>query len=586
MIEIKERLWIICILLLLLSCFVTLYERPSFRENHDSNIGKEISTGNDPMITVKTEKPPITYGVTGSASTGGTIVPSGFSYVSESSDLAFKILANAGNYIQSLTVDGTNHYIANYSFTQHSPVNNGDRNEKVALVDGKRYVFCTNFQSNATFCNDSSYIMVYSADSTWQPIRWISNSTFKAADIYTATYEMAFPDCAIVIGCTNKTGVGFVATFNVTSLIWRYSLYSNSSYLTNFWMTNNNNDIYLQLCSGGYPSLAHTNVTNLFNPDTYDTILDSTSPYKWELRIAYFSGEIYALETNGGSWWRLLSWNVTSKTWGPVLISDLDTSIGPRGIYGYIWADTSMVTITVPDYSAILWRTYYSTDGITWKLAYSIAPVGNFAVKNGDGGSEEHGWSNYIGHNLLAITDTQDNNANSTIAIVDLNGNLINKGVAYLSHDTGARFIQDGNLLVTGQEDCSFTNPFNQCGIKVVTMNCNTINQYTYTLNNVQSEGHNVEAIFRTYIKVTSDDHSIIENSGQVSVTCGSDKSFSYRANAGYYVSHIYVDGSDVRVTGSYTFTNIAQGHTLEIKSAPNTCQIVASPDVNCIIIP
>lgn len=68
-----------------------------------------------------------------------------------------------------------------------------------------------------------------------------------------------------------------------------------------------------------------------------------------------------------------------------------------------------------------------------------------------------------------------------------------------------------------------------------------------------------------------------ISPSGRVSVTRGSDKTFTISAAEGYVIADVLVDGESIGAVDSYTFENVRQNHTIEARFQP--VSDVADPD-------
>ena len=77
------------------------------------------------------------------------------------------------------------------------------------------------------------------------------------------------------------------------------------------------------------------------------------------------------------------------------------------------------------------------------------------------------------------------------------------------------------------------------------------------------------------YITATSDAGSTISPSGVVAVPKGADKTFTFSAKNGYYVSAVIVDGKSLSIgqidAGSYTFMDVNMNHTIEVRSIAGT---------------
>jgi hypothetical protein len=424
-----------------------------------------------------------------SASAGGTIKPSGLTHISQGSSQQFSINANNNRKISSISVDGSNVYLANYTFAQKSPVNTGDRNEKVVMVNNQRFILTNAY----TYSNYTATIYVYSADANWNPVSLVSMSPpgDTAKDFYVMNFSSPFPDTILICGCISYfEPESFIASYNVASGVWQWALQPNSGYLTNI-LNPAGNTFFIQTASN-VQCFYETNTTNLFNPSSWTTINEPSAT--WEGRIAYFNGNIYCLQCSSGLSWALNAYNLTSSTWSITpLMSVNDTSGWPLSdIFPYIWSDSTEILFTAPIYHVAgnEWNIYCSTTGTTFNLITTLPAVGDFQFTNTQ---EFHCWANDIGNGLIAVLDENDNNPTSFIAIMTLQGTIINEGKGYVAHDTGVRFIIDGNLLVTGAEDCALDISY-PAGVKVVTV-LTSLKSYTYTFSDVQTS-HTIAASF------------------------------------------------------------------------------------------
>ena len=69
--------------------------------------------------------------------------------------------------------------------------------------------------------------------------------------------------------------------------------------------------------------------------------------------------------------------------------------------------------------------------------------------------------------------------------------------------------------------------------------------------------------VTRYIIEAEAGDGGSISPSGKVSVSSGSDKTFTITADEGYTIAHVVVDGKSVGAVSSYTFENVRQNHTI-----------------------
>ena len=412
--------------------------------------------------------------INASAGNGGTITPSGLVGVSVGGSQQFSINANTGEKISSLSVDGINTYVANYTFAQKPPVNTGDTNEKVVMVNNQRFILTNAY----TYSNFTANINIYLADANWNPVSLVSISPDgdTAKDFYVMNFSSSFPDTILICGATSSLfnySEGFIASYNVISGAWHWVLQPNSQYLTNI-LNPYGGTIFIQSSTKFANQCFYaTIVSNLFTPSSWATIDEPNA--EWEGRIAYFNGDIYCLQCSSGLSWTLNEYNIATSAWNTYpLMSYTDTTGFPLSdIFPYIWADSTEVLFSAPMPGA-MWNLYYSTDGATFYLITSISAVGGFNYTNG---CESHCWANDIGNGLIAVSNTQDDNPEGYIVIMTLQGVIINEGGNCTSHDTGARFLFDGNYLVTGAEDCA-QDPSNSMGIKT-----NNSQYFTYKLH-------------------------------------------------------------------------------------------------------
>ncbi|MBO5021931.1 MAG: InlB B-repeat-containing protein [Clostridia bacterium] len=116
-----------------------------------------------------------------------------------------------------------------------------------------------------------------------------------------------------------------------------------------------------------------------------------------------------------------------------------------------------------------------------------------------------------------------------------------------------------------------------------------------YTFENV-TENHTISVVFTANsftITATSNGNGTISPNGYVPVNEGSNKTFTFTPETGYYLSELEVDGVALdataltnAITNGYTFTNITQDHTIEATFAIQTFTITASKTGNGYISP
>ena len=93
----------------------------------------------------------------------------------------------------------------------------------------------------------------------------------------------------------------------------------------------------------------------------------------------------------------------------------------------------------------------------------------------------------------------------------------------------------------------------------------------TYTFTNVSTD-HSIEANFQKIshtITSSAGTGGNITPGGDIDVQCGGEQSFSITPDSGYQIADVQVDGISVGVMNSYTFTSIAENHTISAGFQP-----------------
>src|SRR5439155_930629 len=101
----------------------------------------------------------------------------------------------------------------------------------------------------------------------------------------------------------------------------------------------------------------------------------------------------------------------------------------------------------------------------------------------------------------------------------------------------------------------------------------------SYTFTNVTAD-HTIHASFAltSYtIAASAGAGGSIAPSGNVSVSCGSDQSFTITPDGCHTVSDVVVDGSSVGAVASYTFANVTANHAISASFALTSYTIAAS---------
>ena len=106
-----------------------------------------------------------------------------------------------------------------------------------------------------------------------------------------------------------------------------------------------------------------------------------------------------------------------------------------------------------------------------------------------------------------------------------------------------------------------------------------------YDIDNNES-AYSVELIHTTdnpnhTIAASAGANGSISPSGSVTVSHGSNRTFTISAGTNYHVQYVLVNGVSVGAVTSYTFTNVTQNHTIQASFAINTHTITATAGAN-----
>ncbi len=95
-------------------------------------------------------------------------------------------------------------------------------------------------------------------------------------------------------------------------------------------------------------------------------------------------------------------------------------------------------------------------------------------------------------------------------------------------------------------------------------------NMMSYTFSNVTSD-HSISVTFKpnSYVIIArAEKNGTITPSGAVEVIFGSSQTFTIKADAGYRISDVIVDGISQGALNTYTFSNVKSIHTISVKFA------------------
>jgi hypothetical protein len=158
---------------------------------------------------------------------------------------------------------------------------------------------------------------------------------------------------------------------------------------------------------------------------------------------------------------------------------------------------------------------------------------------------------------------------------------IVNTYTITASAGPGGAISPSGAVSVTCGEDQSFTVTPDACyliaDVLVDGVSVGAVSSYTFT--NVTAN-HTIDASFvlGSYtITASAGPGGAISPSGNVSVACGDDQSFTITPNACSHIVDVLVDGVSVGAVSSYTFNDVMANHTIDATFATTLYTITAS---------
>ena len=163
------------------------------------------------------------------------------------------------------------------------------------------------------------------------------------------------------------------------------------------------------------------------------------------------------------------------------------------------------------------------------------------------------------------------------------------------SAGSGGTIDPSGAVVVNCGSNQTFTiNPDTCYHIADVLVDGGSVGAVTsYTFNNVTSD-HTIEASFSidTFtITASAGSGGTIDPSGAVVVNCGSNQTFTIKANPGFMIFRILVDGSQITISNpftiTYTFSNVTSNHIIRAEfmkipdTTPPTITYISGIDIN-----
>ena len=525
--------------------------------------------------TISATFSPITYTITASAGTGGTISPSGSVSVNHGSNKTFSITANTGYTIADVLVDGAS----------------------VGPVNSYNFSNVTGNHTIVASFNTATYTITASAGTggSVSPSGSVSVN-HGASKTFTITPETGFGITNVLV---DGASVGAVSSFTFSNVTGNHTISAN--FAVNTYTINATAGTGGSISPSGAISVSGgSNQTLVITPNTgyriADVLVDGSSvgpltTYTFEnitsshtISVS-FVANTYTIISSAGVGGSISpngsvtvnhgsnqSFTISANTGYQITNVTVDgASVGAVSSYTFsnvtgnhtIAATFSVKTYTLiasagtggsisPSGNTSLNHGSNQTFTITPNTGYSIATVTVDGVSQGAVSS--YTFSNVTADHTISATFTVNTltisaSAGAGGAISPLGSVAVPYGGGQTFTITPASGYAISNVLVDGV-------PQGSVGV--------------YTFGNVSSN-HTISATFSQItftINASAGAGGTISPAGSVTVTKGANQTFAFASNLGYVVSDVLVDGSSVGAVASYTFTNVSASHAISVSFA------------------
>ena len=150
-------------------------------------------------------------------------------------------------------------------------------------------------------------------------------------------------------------------------------------------------------------------------------------------------------------------------------------------------------------------------------------------------------------------------------SFTNANDPLISQSIESGKTVTGTPDITaDRNYRFTGWQISGAGTVYTRAQVMAMAITDDTVFIASYTYNGGNSGGGG-SSVTGYVIKASAGTNGSISPSGSVSVSAGSNKTFTIMVNAGYKISDVLVDGKSVGAVDSYMFEKVRANHTIEV---------------------
>jgi hypothetical protein len=545
--------------------------------------------------TISVTFAPITYTITASAGSNGTISPSGAVTVNYGASQAFSFTPATGYQVSSILVDGAAVTTASsYSFS--NVIANHTISVSFAPIT---YTITASTGSNGTISPSGAVTVNYGASQAF------SFTPATGYQVLSVLVDGAAVTAASSYTFSNVTGGHTISvTFAPITYTLTPSAGANGTISPSSAVTVN---------SGGSQAFSFTPATGY---QVSSILVDgaavtTASSYSFSNVTANhtisvtFAPITYAITASAGS-------NGTISPSGAVTVN-----YGGSQAFSFSPATGYKVSSVLVDGAAVTTASSYSFSSVTANhtISVSFAPI-TFTItassgSNGTispsgavtvnyGASQAFSFTPATGYQVSSVL--VDGAAVTTASGYTFSNVTVNHTISVsfaqttktytITPSAGANGTISPSSAVTvnsgGSQTFSFTpaTGYKVSGVLVDGTAVTTASSYTFS--NVTAN-HTISVSFAPItftITASSGSNGTVSPSGAVTVSYGASQAFSFTPATGYKVSSILVDGTAVTTASSYSFSNVTANHTISVSFAQATFTITASAGSNGTISP
>jgi len=539
----------------------------------------------------------ITYTITSSAGTGGSISPSGTITLNPGGSQIYTITPSSGYMIYYVTVDGTSRgAISSYTFSSVS----SDHTINAYFI--RTLTIAASAGTGGSINPSGSILLPFGGDqdftitpNTGNSISNVLVDGISVGTVSSFSFVGISSDRTISASfsttITSSAGTGgSISPSGTSTVVCGDSAVYTIAPSTNYMIS----DVLVDGVSVG--AVSSYTFSNVAAPHTisasFNVIMYTISGYVKDQDNVGISGATISLPDN-------IDDNLTTTT-----NSSGYYSIGvPSGWYGNVSVSKTGYAFT-PSQTSYSYVTSNTTYNFTGAYQYtitssvvgtggSISPSGSTTVSCSD--SARYTITPYSGFNISdVLVDGVSVGAVSPYTFYNVRTNhtisasfVIKTFIITSSAGVGGTIDPDGNTAVNYRGEKTYTiTPLSGYAILDVLVDGVSVGAVSsYTFSSVTA-AHTISASFSTTITSSAGTGGSISPSGTSTVVCGDSAVYTITPSTNYMISDVLVDGSSVGAVSSYTFSNVAAPHTISATFTLKTYTITSSAETGGSISP